>query len=131
MTDDLSGPAVGQQHMVADPDTMIRRMAAFCGIPLSDALLALTKEHTSRAFMLKHKDRFDDAMMRERSEQLGGLPPGSDSAKVQKAGSGRRQDELPDFIRLEMEGIWRSDVTPHTGFETFGDLDRALRELAA
>ena len=118
-------------HMVEDPELMIRRMAGFCGIELDDELLAITLEHTSRAFMLKHKDRFDDAMMRAASERDGGLPPGSDSAKIRAAGPGKRREALPESIGRECDEIWLSDVTPHTGFEDFAGLEQALRSLAA
>jgi len=118
------------EHMVEDPALMIRRVARFCDIPLDEALLALTLEHTSRRFMLEHKDRFDDAMMREKSERLGGLPPGSDSAKVREAGSERRREVLPDSIREECDAIWQSDVTPLTGFSDFAALEIELRRLA-
>ena len=121
---------VSYEHMVEDPELLIRRMARFCGIALDNELLALTLEHTSRPFMLEHKDRFDDAMMREKSERLGGLPPGSDSAKVRAAGPARRQVELPDSIRQECESIWLTDVTPHTGFSDFAALETELRRLA-
>ncbi len=117
------------EHMVEDPELTIRRVARFCDIPLDDELLALTLEHTSRPFMLAHKDRFDDALMREKSERLGGLPPGSDSAKVREAGSERRRDELPESIRQEFEDIWRTDVLPHTGFSSYAALETELRTL--
>lgn len=115
------------EHMVADPELMIRRVARFCDISLDDELLAIALEHTSRAFMLKFKDRFDDAMMRENSERLGGLPPGSDSAKVQEAGSELRRSELPETIREAFDDIWLSDVTPQTGFTDYASLEAELR----
>lgn len=118
------------EHMLEDPARMIQRMASFCGIALDEDLLELTLLHTSRDFMLAHKDRFDDAMMREKSERLGGLPANSDSAKVRAAGAEQRQAELPAAISQELDEIWRSDVTPHTGFETYAALDQALRVLA-
>ena len=117
------------EHMLEDPAHMIQRMAAFCDIGLDHELLKLTLLHTSRDFMLAHKDRFDDAMMREKSERLGGLPANSDSAKVREAGAAKRQAELPQAISRELDEIWRSDVTPHTGFATYEDLDQALRAL--
>lgn len=117
-------------HMVEDPESAIRRIARFCGLPLDDELLALTLEHTSRAFMLQYKDRFDDAMMRAASERYAGLPPGSDSAKIRAAGGGKRRDELPESVRRECDEIWLSDVTPHTGFEDFAGLEQALRTLS-
>jgi hypothetical protein len=118
------------EHMVEDPETLIRRMAEFCSIPLNDELLRITLEHTSRSFMLKYKDRFDDAMLRERSERVGGLPPGSDSAKVRKAGASQRQDELPDSVSRAIDEIWLRDVAPQTGFESFAALEAAVRQLA-
>ena len=116
------------EHMIGNPQATVRRIARFCDIPLDDELLGITLEHTSRAFMLKHKDRFDDAMLREKSERLGGLPPGSDSAKVRSADGTPRSDELPQALRLEFEKIWLSDVTPHTGFSTYAELTEALAE---
>ena len=116
------------EHMISNPQATVRRIARFCDIPLDDELLGITLEHTSRAFMLKHKDRFDDAMLREKSERLGGLPPGSDSAKVRSADGTPRSDELPQALRVEFEKIWLSDVTPHTGFSTYAELTEALAE---
>jgi len=121
---------VSYEHMVEDPTLLIKRMAQFCDIALDDELLALTLEHTSRSFMLRYKDRFDDAMMREKSERLGGLPPGSDSAKVREAGKQHRRDELPEAMRREFEDIWQSDVSPETGFSDYAALETELRRLA-
>src|SRR5580658_1008542 len=53
------------EQMTDQPEASIRRLAAFCGLPLDEALLALTLERSSLAYMLAHKDRFDDAMMRK------------------------------------------------------------------
>lgn len=114
------------EHMVGDPESTIRRIAEFCKIPLDDELLALTLEHTSRPFMLQHKDRFDDALMRADSEVKAGLPLGSDSAKIRAAGAGKRREELPESIKIECDEIWLSDVTPHIGFEDFSSLEQAL-----
>lgn len=116
------------EHMVEDPELMIRRVAQFCDIPLDDELLTLTIEHTSRAFMLAHKNRFDDAMLREVSERIGGLPAGSDSAKVRQASAEHRRQELPGAIREAFDSIWLSDVTPHTGCSSYGSLELELRK---
>jgi hypothetical protein len=118
------------EHMVEDPELTIRRVARFCDIPLDDELLALTLEHTSREFMLRYKDRFDDAMMRELSERMGGLPAGSDSAKVRHAGAGARRQELPESISRAFDDIWQSDVLPQTGFADYASLQSELRRIA-
>jgi hypothetical protein len=51
--------------MLADPTAAIRRIAAFIGVPLDDALLRLTLEHSSVEFMRAHARQFDDHLVRE------------------------------------------------------------------
>lgn len=119
------------EGMTADPAASIRRFAAFCGIALDDELLALTLEHTSLAFMLRHKDRFDDFMMRQMSEQRCGLPPGSDSAKVRKGGVGGHRNELPAEVSAAMDAMWQTMVTPKLGFPDYASLESELRRRAS
>lgn len=113
------------RHMVHDPAAHVRRLADFANIPLDDELLELTLEHTSRDYMLAHKNRFDDALMRGLSEKLGGLPPGSDSAKV-RAGTPSHSDELPSALAAQMDEIWAERITAELGFGTFAELEAAL-----
>jgi hypothetical protein len=115
------------EYMSDEPEATIRRLAAFCGIALDDALLALTLERTSLAFMLKHKDRFDDLMMRQISEARCGLPPGSDSAKVRQGRVGAHARELPAETAAELDAIWARLVAPATGFADYAALEAALR----
>jgi len=115
------------EDMSAEPEANIRRLAAFAGIPLDDELLALTLEHSSRAFMLKHKDRFDDLLMRRLSEERCNLPPGSDSAKVRARPPGPPRQEMTPELEAEMDALWAQTVTPKLGFETYAALEAALR----
>jgi hypothetical protein len=115
------------EYMTDEPEATVRRLAKFSGIPLDDHLLALTLKRTSLAFMLAHKDRFDDAMMRKMSEERCNLPPGSDSAKVREGRVGSHVKELPSDIAAELDAIWTRLVTPHTGFADYAALEAALR----
>jgi hypothetical protein len=115
------------EHMTDDPAGAIRRLAGFCGLPLDDARLAVTLHASSLAFMLEHKDRFDDAMMRELSERRANLPPGSDSAKVRKGGVGGHKQELPDSVRDAIDALWTRHVAPVTGLADYASLEAALR----
>jgi hypothetical protein len=115
------------EHMTADPKTNVRRLAAFCGLPLDHALLALTLERSSLPYMLAHKDRFDDAMMRRLSEEKAGLPSGGDSAKVRKGGVGGHASELPPEVDAAVDAMWAKVVTPTLGFADYGELEAALR----
>ena len=114
------------EQMLTDPDATIRAVAGFGGIPLDDELAALTREHSSFAFMAAHKDRFDDAMNRELSETRGGLPPGSDSAKVRQGGSGGHAALSPRTAEA-LDAMWPSLVTPATGLPDYPAL---LAEIA-
>jgi hypothetical protein len=115
------------EDMTAEPEANIRRLAAFSGIPLDDDLLALTLEHSSRAFMLAHKDRFDDLMMRRLTEERCNLPAGSDSAKVRARPAGPPRQEMTPEIEAEIDALWRETVTAKLGFETYAALESALR----
>jgi aryl sulfotransferase len=103
-----------------------RRLAEFAGIAADDALIALTAERTSRDYMLANKQRFDDALMRGMSESLGGLPPGSESAKVRAGASGDHKAELPPGLAARFDEIWAEKVTPVLGFGSFAELEAAL-----
>ena len=119
------------EDMTAEPEANIRRLAAFAGIALDDDLLALTLDHSSRAFMLEHKDRFDDAMMRRISEERCNLPPGSDSAKVRAKPAGPPRQEMTAAIEAELDAMWAQTVTAKLGFENYAALEAALRARRA
>jgi hypothetical protein len=118
------------EQMSADPAGTVRKVAAFSGIDLDDELLALTLERSSIGFMLAHKDRFDDLLTRTASEVRCGLPPGSDSAKVRKGGSGGHSHELPAEVADAVDAKWREIVTPATGFSDYAALQAALAARA-
>jgi len=109
------------EKMLQDPRHTIRRIAAFIDIELDDELLALTEEHASLEFMLAHKDRFDDAMFRLRGEELAGIPPGSDSAKVRAGVRGSRTELRPHTLD-DIQAAWREEITAELGFVDYESL---------
>ena len=116
---------VSYSKMVADPAGHIRKLADFAGIPLGEDLLELTLDRTSRSYMLSNKHRFDDAMMRKLSETKGGLPAGSDSAKVRNS-DGSHHDELTPALADRIDAMWTEQVTPVLGYADFAELEKAL-----
>lgn len=112
------------EHMKQDLERAVEQIAAFIDIELDDELRTITLEHASLPFMQKHKDRFDDALMRAWSEQTV-LPPGSDSAKVR---AGRVGDHaLSDATVAHIDGLWHEHVLPVTGHDSYEELIAALR----
>ena len=113
------------EQMTEDLEGTIRRVAAFSDIALDDELLTLTLEHASLSFMQTHKDRFDDALLRDLSEREL-LPPGSDSAKVREGKVGGHRDRLSADILAELDAKWQTLVTPTLGFNTYEELLAAI-----
>jgi hypothetical protein len=114
------------EQMLADPAGTIRLVADFCGIPLDDELLALTLERSSFATMLRHKDKFDDLLMRTASEVRCNLPPGSDSAKVRKGGTGQGKAELTPALMALLDEQWAKIAAPATGFADYAALQAEI-----
>lgn len=114
------------EHMLADPASTVRRVAEFCGIPLDDELLALTLERSSISYMLGHKDRFDDLLMRGLAERVAGVPPDSDAAKVREGKAGSHRAMLSADTLAGLDAIWQEEVTAKTGFASYEDLIGAL-----
>ncbi|MEL6875914.1 MAG: sulfotransferase domain-containing protein, partial [Pseudomonadota bacterium] len=122
--DDPDTLLLSYDHVVAEKRLVIGKFAAFCGLSCDPPLLDLVEERTSRAWMLAHKDRFDDAMMRKVSEERGGLPSGSDSAKIRASDAPRKP--LPPEIAEQLDAEWQKRVTPVTGHADFAALEADL-----
>lgn len=115
------------ESMLAHPEDSIRRIAKFIGVPLTASLLETTLEASTADFMRAHKDRFDDAMMRAASEEIAGLPPGSDSSKIRDGKTGARA-ELSAPLQAELERLWHEEIEVPLGIASYEDLVSALAE---
>lgn len=125
--DDPDTRLLTYEHMIDDPELHVRLIADFIDVDLDEDLLAMVLERSSLPFMLAHKDRFDDALMRAASEERCNLPPGSDSAKVRKGGVGGHKTELPPAIGEAIDEKWAAIVFPETGFTSYEELDAEIR----
>lgn len=114
------------EQMKRDLSGTIERVADFIGVELDDELRRIVEYNASFAFMLRHKDKFDDKLMRERSEQVVGLPPGSDSAKVRRGEVGEHRQELSAEIIAGLDAIWQREIAPRFGFESYEAFAAAL-----
>jgi hypothetical protein len=115
------------ERMKADLPGAVRRVADFIGIPVDAALEAIVLDQASLESMTAHKDKYDDLLMRERSEEVVGLPAGSDSAKVRVGAVGSGSKELPAAVVEELDAIWREVVTPRFGASSYAELVSDLR----
>ena len=110
------------EDMKEDLETHVRRIASFIDISLSSELLQTTLEHSSLDFMKNHLDKFDDCLIRARSEKEAGIPPGSDSAKVGDGKVGSHQNELSQEIKEEIDQLWLRELSEITGHLSYSAL---------
>jgi hypothetical protein len=114
------------ESMVDDLEQTIRRVADFCGLSLRDDLLATTLERSSFAFMLGHKDMFDERLTREATERWRILPPGGESSKVRRGGVGGHRQELTPEVGAAMDAVWEQRIVPALGFSDYAALEAAI-----
>jgi hypothetical protein len=114
------------ENMKQDLPGTIRQIATFIEIDLDDELLAITEEHASLAFMQRHKDKFDDLLMRELSERVAHIPPGSDSAKVRSGQVGEHAQHLSNAVQAKLDTAWQQTVGEALGFPDYSSLRAAL-----
>jgi len=110
------------EHMRQDLPGTIKKVAQFIDIPLDDELMAITEEHASLDYMLRHKDRFDDLLLRELSEEKAGLPAGSDSSKVVAGEVGKSKSIIGHDVQDELDEVWRREITDTIGYGCYEDL---------
>ena len=109
------------EHIKADLRGTIRRIAEFCDLALDDELFDLTQEHASFKFMSQHNDRFDDELMRAKSEQSV-LPSGSDSSKVRVGQIGEHKQAFSQDTVMALDAAWHEEITGRIGFKTYQEL---------
>lgn len=110
------------EEMKEDPEGHIRRLSNFIDIPLTQGLLDVTLEHSSLKFMKTHLDKFDDRLMKDKSEKEAGIPPGSDSAKVREGKVGSHHVELSTHIKKAISDLWVQELSELTGYSSYSSL---------
>jgi hypothetical protein len=90
-------------------------------------LLAITEEHASLPFMQRHKDRFDDKLMRDRSVAVAGLPVDSESSKVREGQVGESRQRLGDEVSRALDALWQEKITVELGFTDYASMIATLR----
>lgn len=115
------------EHMKDDLEGTVRKVAALMEVELDDELLAITMEHTSLPFMQKHKDHFDDKLMRDSSVVKAGIPADSDSSKVRAGDVDQAKQHLSESVVDELDTIWHKEITVELGFVDYAAMIATLR----
>jgi len=124
--DDPAVLLLSYEQMTADPAGAIRRIAAFMGLALDDALFEIAMDRASFAYMQAHRSKFDEHLIQAAAAARVGLPPG-DAAKVRQGRTGAYRSELSAASIAALEALWRRVVSPATGFADYAALEAQLR----
>ena len=124
--DDPSVLLLAFENMKRDLPGTVRRVASFIGVPADDSLIDLVVEQASIGFMLEHKDRFDDALMRDHVQQVAGFPATGDAAKVRKGEVGEHASELAPELLAELDALWQSAITKDHSLPTYEAIIQVL-----
>jgi len=114
------------EHMKDDDQGTMRRVAEFIGVGTEEQRIAIACEESSLPSMQSHSDKYDDLMMRERSEVACDLPPGGDSSKVRSGEVGGHRVELSDEFLAELDATWSETITADLGIPSYEALLDAL-----
>lgn len=117
------------EDMIADLPNTIQIVANFMGIELDDELLDIVTRQSSREFMLAHKNQFDAHPIAEVCGERAGLPPPIDSNKVTPGTPNNGRYRLSSESIQMLDEIWREQITPKYGFESYEDLRVAVKNL--
>ena len=117
------------EAMKQDPIALVKKVADFCDIGLDDDLLAHTLEKTSLPFMLRHKNQFDDLLMREKSELEANLPAGSDSAKVREGKVGNYKKALSSRALAALDDKWQETIADRLSFVNYSEFRAAVERI--
>src|SRR5437870_2422218 len=97
--------------MKDDHEGTVRRVAEFIGFGDDDERIVIACQESSLASMQAHHDKYDDLMMRERSEVACDLPLGSDSSKVRSGEVGAHRAELSERLVTDRDATWGETIT--------------------
>lgn len=125
--DDPEVLMLAYEHMKSDHEATVRRVVTFMGVDANDDLIAVACEQSALASMSAHADKYDDLMMRRRSEDVCNLPPGGDSRKVRVGQIGGHRLELSPALLADLDAVWKETISAEFGLANY---DALLAELA-
>jgi hypothetical protein len=110
------------ENIKADLPRAVEKVADFIDIPLDDELRAIVLRQSDIKFMQDHKDKFEDNIIRKTRSAAMRLPVDGRLNKVRNGQVGDSKTAVPEEIKDELQSIWRTEITPKTGLNSYDDL---------
>lgn len=115
------------EDLTQDLEGSVRRIGAFMGLNVDDALAAKVTRQATFAFMHAHERQFDDHPTTAILNALAELPPDVRTTKVR---TGRIGDSarLPASIHAALDSEWREHFEGPLGITSYAQLRQLLNE---
>ena len=114
------------ENMKADLPQTVERVAEFIGIPLDDELKEIVIRQSDIKFMQAHENQFEDHIIREKRSAVMRLPADGQLSKVRDGQVGSAKLSVPENIKQELDEIWKNEITPKIGLNSYEDLRKEL-----
>jgi hypothetical protein len=112
--------------MKTDLPATIESVARFIGIPLDNELMEIVLKQSDIKFMQKHKDQFEDHIIRKLRSAAMRLPLDGQLNKVRNGRVGESKEGLSDEIKKELDSIWQEEITSKIGLNSYEELRKEL-----
>jgi len=110
------------ENMKTDLAGTIERVADFIGIELDDELKQIVLKQSDIKFMQRHKDQFEDHLIRKARSSAMQLPLDGQLNKVRNGQVGEAKEKVSDEIKAELDSIWQEKITAQIGLKSYDDL---------
>jgi hypothetical protein len=114
------------ENMKTDLSGTIERVAAFVGIQLDEELKQIILKQSDIKFMQENKDKFEDYLILKTRSAAMRLPLDGQMNIVRNGQVGESKLGVSNEIKQELDAIWRDEVTPKTGLNSYEDLQKEL-----
>jgi len=117
------------EDMKADLPGTVERVADFIGVPLDNKLRDIVVRQSDIKFMLEHKEKFDENLLRKAKHHVWKIPYSENAFKVRNGRVGESVQSVPDEIKQEVDELWEKEVASTIGLKSYIDLRKAISNI--
>mmetsp|Transcript_24750 Transcript_24750/g.35652 ORF Transcript_24750/g.35652 Transcript_24750/m.35652 type:complete len:317 (-) Transcript_24750:76-1026(-) len=107
------------EHILADPETTARKVNKFMGLDDDEERIQNAVRMSSREYMLKHEDHFNEALTRKAKHYLASSGNGNSSKVLPE---NYPKPKLSAETLAEADRLWKLIVQPTTGYATYDEM---------
>jgi len=117
------------EDLVKDPKKWIPVIADFMGIPSSPTLVARVADMSSKEFMAKHQEKYDESWAHQRLIEVGRLSlDQTEQSRPSPHITSGNHGEFTVESKMEFDRVWKERVYAKTGLRSYTELQDSCRE---